>query len=191
MADVDTLAQLAREALADATVCSPAELHGAICGLAVFDPRPFPFSGLSDLLDGALDPFDPALESFVEEVMSSLAADDFGFALVLPDVDDVSATERLGELARWCARFLEAFARGLAEFPAADDGETDMAGAVLPPELQEIIDDLAAIAEADEASAEENGDEVESDLLQLEEFVKVGVLLIRSVLSHDDSDNPA
>jgi uncharacterized protein YgfB (UPF0149 family) len=123
--------------------------------------------------------------------MSSLAADDFGFALVLPDVDDVSATERLGELARWCARFLEAFARGLAEFPAADDGETDMAGAVLPPELQEIIDDLAAIAEADEASAEENGDEVESDLLQLEEFVKVGVLLIRSVLSHDDSDNPA
>ncbi|HAR29960.1 MAG TPA: hypothetical protein DCR65_00460 [Gammaproteobacteria bacterium] len=191
MADLETLAELARAAVADVSGCSPAELHGAVCGLAVFNPSPFPFDGLADLLDARIDPADPSLWSFVEATCGALEADDFGFALLLPELDDASTAERLAELARWCARFLDAFARGLADFPAPEDGDLDAAGPFLPPEVQEIIDDLAAIADADAASAEDLSDEVESDLVELEEFVKVGVLLMRSVLSHDDSDNPA
>jgi uncharacterized protein YgfB (UPF0149 family) len=162
-----------------------------VCGLAVFNPSPFPLEGLADLLDARVDPWDPLLVSFVEATCSALAADDFGFALVLPDLDEASTAERLEELARWCARYLDAFARGLADLPAPDDGDLDAAGPFLPPEIQEILDDFAAIADADAASAEDLSDEVEGDLVELEEFVKVGVLLMRSVLSHDDSDNPA
>ena len=191
MADLETLAELSRAAVADVSACSPAELHGAVCGLAVFNPSPYPFDGLADLLDGRIDPADPSLVSFVDATCSALEADDFGFALLLPELDDSSTSERLAELARWCSRFLDAFARGLADFSEPEDGDFDSAGPFLPTEIQEIIDDFAAIAEADSATAEDLSDEVDSDLVELEEFVKVGVLLMRSVLSHDDTDNPA
>jgi hypothetical protein len=163
---------------------SMAALHGAACGFAVFDDAEYPLYELADLLDPGLSGDDPALGQFVDAVRDALGAEDFGFALLLPDEDDAEPEERLEALGLWCGSFLQAFGAGLARLPEAG-GE----GLALPDEIQEIVDDLAAIAEVDpETAADEDAGDVEGQLLELEEFVKVGVLLIASVMTHGVAD---
>jgi hypothetical protein len=185
---VGDLAEL--EALADTVVDSglpvaPAALHGAVCGFAVFPAEDFPYWELTDLLDPGLAGDDPALVRFVEEVREDLGREDLGFTLLLPD-DDAPLEDRVTALGLWCGHFLEAFGTGLARLP---DDDPEYGGFALPDELQEIVDDLAAIADV-EPDADADPEDAESQYMELEEFVKVAVLLIMSVLARgrDDQD---
>jgi uncharacterized protein YgfB (UPF0149 family) len=63
--------------------------------------------------------------------------------------------------------------RGIDEFHA------------VPEEVREIIDDFAAIAQLDTDLDE---DQSEGDFVELEEYAKVGALLIMSFLSDDGID---
>lgn len=161
---------------------SVAELHGAVCGFAVSagsGGTAFPLADLVALVgvDALTD--EVALDEFVAATLAELRADDLRFMPLLPD-DDVVLALRLDALAEWCAGFLAALGAALA----ADTGS----GAALPDELQEIVADLQAISEvdadlpADEADAP---DALEAEFVELQEFVKVGVLLIMSVLDDD------
>ena len=97
--------------------------------------------------------------------------------------------ERLAALGLWCGGFLSAFGSGLG---LAADGGDDSGGFALPGELQEIVDDLAAIAEVEPESARDedsdDDDDPESQFVELEEFVRVAVLLIMSELARGDTD---
>jgi len=189
VADLAVLEALADEVVDGGLPVSGAALHGAVCGFAVFDSPEFPFYELADLLDPGLAGDDPALVRFVAAAREALGADDLGFALLLPD-EDAALMERLESLALWCGAFLNAFGAGLAHLPEW----SGLAGAEisLPEEIQEIVDDLAAIAEVDadsaEAIAEGDADDAEAQFMELEEFVKVGVLLIMSVVSRGFAD---
>ena len=186
--DLAVLEALAAEVVDGGLPLSVSALHGAVSGFAVFAPPEFPYYGLADLLDPGLSGDDPALARFVEEVREDLAADDLGFTLLLPD-DDIAPEERLEALGLWCGSFLQAFAAGLAFLPESSGPEG--AEFSLPEELQEIVSDLAAIAEADPQSVEDLDDgesDAEAQLVELEEFVKVGVLLIMSVMSRGTAD---
>ena len=55
----------------------------------------------------------------------------------------------------------------------------------LPEEVQEIVQDLVAIAQLDTEFAE---DDAETDFVELEEYVKVGTLLIQSLAADADND---
>jgi uncharacterized protein YgfB (UPF0149 family) len=57
---------------------------------------------------------------------------------------------------------------------------------VLPEEVREIIRDFAAIADA---GLDVQDNEAEKDYMQLEEFVKVGALLIMSMLNDAADDS--
>lgn len=189
MTDVAVLETLAGEVIDSGLPVSGAALHGAVCGFAVFDAPEFPFYELADLLDPGLAGDDPALVRFVEAAREALGAEDLGFALLLPD-EHATLTERLEALAHWCGGFLNAFGAGLARLPEWSGlGGAELS---LPDEIQEIVDDLAAIAEVDEESAEAiaegDDDDAEAQFVELEEFVKVGVLLIMSVVSRGFAD---
>ncbi|MFV2089594.1 MAG: UPF0149 family protein, partial [Pseudomonadales bacterium] len=58
----------------------------------------------------------------------------------------------------------------------------------LPDEVEEILHDFAAIAQLDTELPE---DESEGDFVELEEYVKVGALLIMSLLDDDAIDDDA
>jgi len=185
---VGDLETLAGAVIDSGSPLSVSALHGAVCGLAVFGAPSFPFYELADLLDPGLDGDHPALVRFIEVACDELGSEDLEFTPLLPD-DDAPQAERLEAIGLWCASFLQAFGSGLAMAPDVEGlgGE----GFTLPEEIQEIIDDLAAIAEVEPDSVEDfEGDEsdIETQLIELQEFVKVGVLLINSVLSRGATD---
>ncbi|MBX3707912.1 MAG: UPF0149 family protein [Pseudomonadales bacterium] len=187
MADPNDLGLLADAVVDPAGVLTPAALHGAVCGFAVLEQAAFPYESLLALLGADTGVDEAALERFVEAARSALVADDLEFAPLLPDDDRVELTDRLAALGDWCGNFLSAF--GVALGDAAETGRLDADEFELPGELQEIIDDLAAIAEVAPDSVEDLEDEeAEAQLMELEEFVKVGVLLVLNVMSSDRAD---
>jgi uncharacterized protein YgfB (UPF0149 family) len=185
VADLDYLAGLADAVVGSGGAVSPAVLHGAVCGLAVFDAPEFPLARLADLLAADARTADAALARFVDAAVDQLHAEDLGFAVLLPDDAGIDVEQRVTALGEWCASFLQAFGTGLGIA-----AETDLLGPgdfSLPEELQEIIDDFAAIAGVDSASITELEDgeaAAELQLMELNEYVKVGVLLILSGLVH-------
>lgn len=161
-----------------------AELHGAVCGLGVCHGRALPVQDLIELVgvDALTD--QPSVEAFVAASVDDLEAEDMRFAPLLPG-DDVALEARLEALAQWCGSFLAGLAAGLARRGAASLDDC-------PDEVREIVRDFAAIAQVDaEAPTADRDDEAaESDYVELEAFVKVGALLIRSTFE-DDAEDPA
>lgn len=148
-----------------ALAVSPSELHGTLCGWLA--------GGGSDdanwlnnvFADDAL-PQPPAggdLDLLKQVSAAQFGDRDFGFDLLLPD-DDASLSERSDALFDWCRGFLGGF--GLA------------AGAD-PPLSEEGNEALADLANLAAASAEDDGDdEAEAAYAEIEEFVRVAVLLL-------------
>lgn len=141
------------------------ELHGSLCGwlagagadsaewlrrVLVDDELPLPPPG-------------DVLERLREATALQLEDRDFGFELLLPE-HPASLFERSGALFAWCRGFVGAF--GLA------------AGAH-PPLSEEGTEALADLVRLSAASPEEGGDEEDEEALaEIEEFVRVAVLLL-------------
>jgi uncharacterized protein YgfB (UPF0149 family) len=157
---------------------TPAELHGATIGIGVGDPERFELSDLVGLIGPDVLTDGETLGRFVGAALDGLHAQDMSFRPLLPD-DDVSMADRLSALAHWCQSFLEGLVVGLNRRGIAELG-------ALPDEVQEIVQDMVAIAQLDTELAEENA---ETDFMELEEYVKVGTLLILSLNADADADN--
>jgi uncharacterized protein len=144
---------------------SPSELHGSLCGWIAG-------GGALDgnwlgrvLVDDALPPPDAggSLDRLRGASVAQLEDRSFGFALLVPG-DDASLAERSGALFDWCRGFVGAF--GLAagsEPPLSEEG-------------REALGDLVKLSRA---VAQEEGDQEDEDALaEIEEFVRVAVLLL-------------
>jgi uncharacterized protein YgfB (UPF0149 family) len=101
-----------------------------------------------------------ALAAGIERELQQL---DFSFRILLPD-DDRTLTERVDALAGWCSAFLEGFALS-AEVPAG----------TMTQDCQELLEDLAAIGNATAGEPEEGA---ESDLVEVVEYVRIGVMTL-------------
>ncbi|MFU8814221.1 MAG: UPF0149 family protein [Pseudomonadales bacterium] len=171
-------------ALSAAHQLAPAELHGVVCGLAVCYGDDLPLQELVELVgvDALTD--QRSVARFVAASLQNLEAPDMRFALLLPD-DDENIASRLEALGQWCGSFLAGLAAGLARRGA--HGVEDY-----PEEVREIVEDFTAIAQIDTddlpADVGKGRNQAEADLLELEEFAKVGVLLIMSVLRNEADD---
>lgn len=115
---------------------------------------------LARLLRLPLDDRDEALHGYIEGCRSALAAEDIGFTPRLAG-DDESVVARLTSLQLWCESFVDGFSRSA---PDLDDA------------AEEALDDITAIASLD-AEAELD-DDVEAELIDVEEHVKVAVLIL-------------
>ena len=172
------LTSLALNAIAGAsnTLC-PSELHGSVIGIAACDVEAFSLQKLVDLLGVEALRGEEDVELFVRESLNGFLDVDMAFTPLLPD-DDESLEGRLEALGEWTSGFLAGLVEGLHPQVQSMD--------VLPEEVQEIIRDFAAIADV---GLDIQDNEAEKDYMQLEEFVKVGALLIMSMLNDAADDS--
>jgi uncharacterized protein len=165
MAELPSIADVVLDAQRSGLGVDPSELHGGLCGW---------LSGGGDnvvdwparvLADDALPApaADGALDRLRQASVAQLEDRGFGFDLLLPDVEE-SLAARAEALFDWCRGFLGGF--GLA------------AGARVPlsEEAEEALHDLARLAQAAPESSDDEDDE--DALAEIEEFVRVAVLLL-------------
>lgn len=143
----------------------PSELHGGLCGWLSGGGENTPRWLAHVLADDDLPDPDTGGPLDALRLISAGQLDDggFGFELLLPGADE-SLAARAEALFDWCRGYLGGF--GLA------------AGARPPlsEEASEALQDLARLAQAEPESGED--DEDEAALAEIEEFVRVAVLLL-------------
>ncbi len=160
---------------------SPAELHGQLCGLLCSRPN-FQFSqwldmSLPELIEakGKGDALVGEAEILLQQLFMDTEADiqdqELSFQLFLLD-DAENLVHRLDELAEWCSGFLLGLAMG---------GIKEYKG--LPGDIPELMDDLVDISRAGHYELQDE-DEDEHAYMELIEYVRMGVMLIRMELHH-------
>ena len=97
-------------------------------------------------------------------VAEGIQADDLSFSLLLPD-DETDMTKRANALSEWCAGFVSGLGIG-----GMEDNPP------LRNEIDEFIKDVVAISRM-ETEVDDN-EETESDLFELVEYVRMGVIML-------------
>jgi hypothetical protein len=157
------------------------ECHGAICGyLCANRGEDFNYwftNVLCEMSNEALE--ENELPKIVESEDAGLIYQLFqnsmehlkdlecGMRLLLPD-DDESLSERVDALAEWCHGFLY----GLTVMAANEISQYSA-------EAQEVISDFVKISQSD-MDTDENGNEDETALMEIVEYVRIGAMLIWS-----------
>jgi len=157
----DVAAEASRSGLA----MDAPELHGAICGWLAGGGDPGAGWLARVMADDAIPAPAPggALARLFEASRAQLDDNAFGFDLLLPG-NEASLADRSGALFGWCRGFLGAFGLASGADPKLSDVGT------------EALADLARLAMA---TPQEDGDqEDEAALVEIEEFVRVAVLLL-------------
>jgi len=156
------------------------ELHGAAIGIGVTDAERFELQDLVDLLGADALSDGETVARFVNDALEALYSEDMSFVPLLPE-DDALMEERMEALGQWCQSFLTGFAAGLSR-----RGIESLKG--LPEEAQEIVQDFAVIAQLETELAEDEVEEGEANYMELQEYVKLGALLVMSLLSDAGND---
>jgi uncharacterized protein YgfB (UPF0149 family) len=156
------------------------ELHGSVCGYLAGGGSLGGASVLAVLqLDGeATDPSaddQDLLDRLVRQCETELADPELGFEPLLPE-DDRPLAERAEAMVEWCRGFLGGF--GLAGTAAHEK---------LSDEAQEVLRDLGTVA----ASSFDfgNEDEDEDALIEVQEFVRVGAMLLHAECAPHDASS--
>ena len=145
---------------------SPAELHGHLlgrsCAGAGFDAEGWLVEA-SELLAGEpQDNVRNALIGLQEMVKGELTSDDMTVVLLLP-TDDAPLPERAAALGQWCQGFLSGFGLNYRDNALSTEGK-------------EVLQDLAAIAQVQDAL--EESEDGESDYMEVMEYLRVAPLLL-------------
>ncbi|MEN8261442.1 MAG: UPF0149 family protein [Pseudomonadota bacterium] len=156
--------------LSEASLVGASEAHGILTGMLCVDSSIRCNRWLSEVVEdemqgGAVG--SQALFDLCEETRSLLEAENYEFDILLPD-DEALLKDRATALADWCRGFLYGLGNALV------DSE-------LPGESGEILRDFAEISRLD-PEAEDGGDE--EAYMELSEYVRVGVFLLRTELLH-------
>ena len=151
-----------------------AECHGMLCGMLSAHEKFDPTQWLSFVAGrDELAPFGPEgsghlVWDMLKDTKGALASGEFDLRLVLPSEEESSAI-RARALVNWCRGYLSAFGTGGAKgFQKLDE------------DGKEFVADLTKIAQMN--TEIETTEENDSMLMELAEFLKVGVLLVYETL---------
>lgn len=161
----------------------PSELHGALAGQLAAGQR---LSGdrweLLAVEHLGTENFLPAeaggpdarefFEAVYQSILKGLQSDQMNFRLLLPE-DEAPITERLVGLSAWVRGFLEGMARV---------GGERLVDA--PDEIRELIKDFVAISQVED-DVDEEEDDNESQLTEVSEFVRIGVMTVFAEFNRD------
>ncbi|TCK06032.1 UPF0149 family protein [Marinobacterium mangrovicola] len=149
---------------------SPAELHGLLAGQlaagARFDADTLlrVFLELMDVSALKQETTKLGLIELYQRTLAQYESDDFDFALLLPD-DDQMLAQRAEALGSWCSGFLSGF------------GLHTQKSQKLSAEAKEGLQDLAQIAQI-AADTDADSDEDEADLMEVQEYVRTAAMLM-------------
>jgi len=150
---------------------SPAELHGLLlgrsCAGAGFDAESWLADAANVLETEPVDSVRNALIGLQEMVKGELTGEDVTIVLLLPG-DNEPLTDRAGALGQWCQGFLTGF--GL-----------NSGGKDLSEEAREVLQDLTAISQVQDAL--EESEDGESDYMEVMEYLRVAPLLLYTELA--------
>ncbi len=145
--------------------CTPAELHGALCGwlAAGADDAPDWLQTVMVDPDLPLPAQGDALDRLHAAAVAQFGDAQFGFALLLPDDDRVPICAEA--MFDWCRGFLGGFGLVPCQQPLSEEGE----------EALRDIGNLAAAQVEDDSDGED-----EEALAEIEEYLRVAVLLLHA-----------
>lgn len=153
-----------------------AEAHGMAAGMLCANNKTDSSDWLNELLPdntAIVDEQKSVLIRLYEETRRLLAGDDFEFDLFLPD-DDVPLIERIVALKNWCQGFLF----GVGSTTAKTNYSRD---------AHDILKDISEFTKLDTETEDEN-EEDEVALMELTEYLRTAVLLLRTELNqHTDT----
>lgn len=145
---------------------SPAELHGLLlgrcCAGAGFDADGW-LADAAQLLE--IEPSDSvrnALLGLQEMVKGELTGEDIAIVLLLPG-DEAALVDRAVALGQWCQGFLAGFGQ-------------NSGGLDLSTDAKEVLQDLVAISQVQEAL--EESEDGENDYMEVMEYLRVAPLLL-------------
>jgi len=147
--------------------------HGMATGMLCANEQAQSEEWLAELFRHGTPPNDEdrtALMHLFDDTRSLLASDDFEFDLFLPD-DDVLLSVQVEALTYWCQGFL----LGVGFTHATSDLSND---------AREILKDIIEFTKLD---TEAEGEEDESDFMEVTEYIRSAVLLLRSELNQKGS----
>ncbi|MGZ8956180.1 MAG: UPF0149 family protein [Methylovulum sp.] len=153
---------------------SAAEAHGMATGMLCVNEQTESAAWLAELLhdsNSVIDENKNILVRLFEETRHLLASDEFEFDLFLPE-DDTSLIERVDALKSWCRGFLFGVGSGAT-------------ASNWPKEAREILKDIAEFTKLD-ANAE--GEEDERALVEITEYLRSAVLLLRDELGESSGE---
>jgi len=145
--------------------------HGMATGMLCANEQAQSEEWLAELFRHGTPPNDEdraALMHLFDDTRSLLASDDFEFDLFLPD-DDVLLSAQVEALTYWCQGLL----LGVGFTHATSD---------LSKEAREILKDIIEFTKLD---TEAEGEEDESDFMEVTEYIRSAVLLLRSELNKE------
>ena len=154
---------------------SAAEAHGMATGMLCVNGQAESAFWLADLLHdshAALAENNYVLVRLFEETRRLLGSDEFEFDLFLPE-DEASLIEQVEALRNWCRGFLFGVGSGAS-------------ASNWPKEAREILKDIAEFTKLD-SNAE--GEEDERALMEITEYLRSAVLLLRDGLSDNGNNN--
>jgi yecA family protein len=154
---------------------SAAEAHGMATGMLCINEHTKSAQWLDELLHNAapvIDEDKALLVRLFEETRRLLASEEFEFDLFLPD-EEALLSEQVEALKNWCRGFL--FGAG-----ASSDAASNW-----PDDVREILKDISEFTRLD---TDAEGEADENALMEVTEYLRSAVLLLRAELSNNSGD---
>lgn len=167
MTELPTVQDVTQASQALGLGASAAELHGGLCGWLSAGGAAVREWPAKVLADDSLPPVQEGdtLDDLLTATVAQLEDRDFAFELLLTDAADT--TSQADALFAWARAFLGGFGLGAG-------GNRP----VLSEEGEEALTDLAKLAQVSVEDFESGNDDDEDALAEIEEFVRVAVLLL-------------
>lgn len=145
------------------------ECHGFLCGyycssntLTADSWREHLLAGIDDAID--VDDCFAILEQLANQVKGEILSEEISFELLLPD-DQSAISDRSSALAEWCAGFASGLGiGGMGEKPPLNE------------ECDEFVKDVISISRME--TAIEEGEEAETALFEIVEYIRVGTIML-------------
>ncbi|MDO6461764.1 UPF0149 family protein [Granulosicoccaceae sp. 1_MG-2023] len=165
-----------------------AESHGLLCGLiCTLGAQSARDPWLVNCLDEAPSPDNPVLTEFRQDALALFEATvksvndaSLGFLLFLPDEEDTTLDVRTAALGQWCQGYV--YGLGLGGYKESKTARGD---------IPELVRDISMIAGAGYEGENPEGDEEEqAAYIEVEEYVRVGVMLVLEELQPIERTSP-
>ncbi len=144
-------------------------LCGILCALGRVDKKSWSQQVIGEAADAAdllMNELKEHLGSLHSETLESLYDEEYGFQLFLPD-DDAPVEERIQALSEWCQGFLLGFSMRDLDSLQGDSRE----------EIEALLEDFIEVTRID-AEVGEDENEDEESLVEIEEYIRMGVIFI-------------
>lgn len=163
----------------------PAELQGMLCGrlcsgITLAEPELMALAAdFLALEDDGLQQVADLVSGIYDQLRVQLAGGQLNLRLLLPE-DDESMPRRLTALGDWCQGFLVGLGQGGLGAPGQ-----------LTPEVNEILQDLAAIAQVDDDLDESlESEDDEAAYAELVEYVRIVAITLYEELADAEASEP-